>query len=51
MCPDNGPKNTHIKFQKDRSMGTLSKIKGTERLDERNKEEFLSPIWRKFKDT
>ena len=22
--PDNGPKNTHIKYQKDRSMGALS---------------------------
>ena len=29
--PDNRSKNIHIKFQKDRSMETLSKIGGTER--------------------
>ena len=33
--PGNGPKKTHIKFQNDRSMGTLSNIGGTERLEER----------------
>ena len=36
---DNGSKNTHIKFQKDRSMGTLSKIGGTERLEDGRIEE------------
>ena len=34
MYPDNGPKNTPIKFQKDQSMGILSKIGETERLEE-----------------
>ena len=33
--PDNGPKNTHIKFQNDRSTGTLSKIGGTKMLEDR----------------
>ena len=33
--PDNRSKNMHIKFQKDRGMGTWSKIGGTERLEER----------------
>ena len=34
MYPDNGSKNTHIKFHKDQSTGTFSKIEGTERLEE-----------------
>ena len=40
-----------IQFHKDQRMETLSKIEGVERLEERRKEEeFLSPVWRKFKD-
>ena len=37
MNPDNISKNMHIQFQNDQCMGTLSKIRETERLEERKK--------------
>ena len=37
MYPDIGFKNMHTNSRKDRSMGTLSKIRETKRLEERKK--------------
>ena len=45
-CPDNLSKNMHTKFQTDRGMGTLSKIGGTESLEERRR--IPCPIWANF---